>query len=225
MSFFAKRRVAIHIAVYAVGFAILSKFLPFVWFLPVAVVLALAHYWVVSRSRRDRYRTIIEGARAAHIESVPTPQEVRSRDVDDLLFDTLKDVTAELEDKYYQLVEKNIQLLSLKEISLTIISSLNEARIVDSVHGFLVKGLGFKEVFVGIISQETREPPSVHVQGGVWRGSAGGHNRLARGYPRVSPEIDRHPQTGSDARRRYAPHRERSRDVRSSPTAPRSPTS
>ena len=156
MSFFAKRKVAVHIAVYAVGFAILSQILPFVWFLPVAVALAVAHYWVVSHSRRGRYRTIIEGARAAHIESIPTPQEVRSRDIDDLLFDTLKDVTAELEDKYYQLVEKNIQLLSLKEISLTIISSLNEARIVDSVHGFLVKGLGFKEVFVGIINQDTR---------------------------------------------------------------------
>jgi PAS domain S-box-containing protein len=156
MSFFAKRKVAVHIAVYAVGFAVLSQILPFLWFLPAAVVLAVAHYWVVSRSRRDRYRAIIEGARAAHIESVPTPQEVRSRDIDDLLFDTLKDVTAELEDKYYQLVEKNIQLLSLKEISLTIISSLNEARIVDSVHGFLVKGLGFKEVFVGIINQDTR---------------------------------------------------------------------
>jgi PAS domain S-box-containing protein len=156
MSFFAKRKVAVHIAVYAVGFAVLSQILPFVWFLPVAVALAVAHYWVVSHSRRGRYRTIIEGARAAHIESIPTPQEVRSRDIDDLLFDTLKDVTAELEDKYYQLVEKNIQLLSLKEISLTIISSLNEARIVDSVHGFLVKGLGFKEVFVGIINQDTR---------------------------------------------------------------------
>jgi PAS domain S-box-containing protein len=156
MSFFAKRKVAVHVAVYAVGFAVLSRLLPFGWFLAAAVVLSLVHYWVVSRSRRGRYRAIVEAARAAHIESIPTPQEVRSREVDDLVFDTLKDVTAELEDKYYQLVEKNIQLLSLKEISLTIISSLNEARIVDSVHGFLVKGLGFKEVFVGIINQENR---------------------------------------------------------------------
>jgi len=157
MSFFARKQVVLHIAVYAVGFAFLAKLTPLWVFLPLAVFVVVGHYWVVTRSRRTRFRTIIEGARAAHIESMPSPEEVRSRDVDDLLFDSFKEVTAELEDKYYQLVEKNIQLLSLKEISLTIISSLDEARIVDSVHSFLVKGLGFKEVFVGIINQDKRE--------------------------------------------------------------------
>ena len=74
--------------------------------------------------------------------------------MDDVMIESLKDLTAELEKKCYQLVEKNIQLLSLKEISLTIISSLNESRIVESVHGFLSQGLGFKEILVAIFSPE-----------------------------------------------------------------------
>lgn len=152
----ARRHVTVHILLYAVGFTVLAVLLRW-WFLPVGVAVSLAHYAIASRLKRARYRSIIEGARAAYIESVPTPEEMKTRDIDDLLLDTLKDVTSELEDKYYQLVEKNIQVLSLKEISLTIISSLNEPRIVDSVHSFLAKGLGFKEVFVGIINQDKRE--------------------------------------------------------------------
>lgn len=153
----AGRQFAVHLLVYALGFATLAILLPWYAFMPAAVAVSAVHFFVAGRTKRSRYRSIIEGARAAHIESIPTPEDVKTRDIDDLLIESLKDVTSELEDKYYQLVEKNIQLLSLKEISLTIISSLNEPRIVDSVHSFLSKGLGFKEVFVGIINQEKRE--------------------------------------------------------------------
>ncbi len=156
LSMLSRRRLAIHLALYAIGFTALAKLAPIWVFVPVAVLLSIGHYWLLNRERKNRYKSIIEGARAAHIESIPSPEEIRSRNVDDLLFESLKEVTAELEDKYFQLVEKNIQLLSLKEISLTIISSVNESRIVDSVHGFLIKGLGFKEVFVGILNQEPR---------------------------------------------------------------------
>ena len=157
MSFLPRKQLMVHLLVYAVGFAVLAEQLSLPAFLAIAVAVSIAHLFIATRIRRRRYRSIIEGARAAHIESIPTTEEVRSRDVDDLVFQSLKDITAELEDKYFQLVEKNIQLLSLKEVSLTIISSLNESRIVESVHGFLSKGLGFKEVFVGIIDQEKRD--------------------------------------------------------------------
>lgn len=157
MSLGTRKYLAVHLLVYAVGFAVLASLLKIYVFLPIAVAVSLAHLMWVNRVKRLRYRSIIEGARAAHIESIPSPEELKTRDIDDLVLESLKDVTAELEDKYYQLVEKNIQLLSLKEISLTIISSLNEPRIVDSVQSFLSKGLGFKEVFVGIINQEKRE--------------------------------------------------------------------
>jgi PAS domain S-box-containing protein len=157
LSFLSRRELFVHIALYAIGLGALAKITPLWAFIPCAVAVSLGHYWLIDRAKRSRYKSIIEGARAAHIESIPAPEEVKSRKLDDLVFESLKEVTAELEDKYFQLVEKNIQLLSLKEISLTIISSVNESRIVDAVHGFLVKGLGFKEVFVGIINQEQRE--------------------------------------------------------------------
>jgi PAS domain S-box-containing protein len=101
-----------------------------------------------------RYKVIAEGVRTNRIEGFPLLASAQSRAIDDVMIESLKDLTAELEKKCYQLVEKNIQLLSLKEISLTIISSLNESRIVDSVQGFLSQGLGFKEIFVGIFSPE-----------------------------------------------------------------------
>ena len=150
MLFLSKRQIVIHVLIYALGLAVLAKLLEPWLFFPVAVVVSLIHLGLASRFKRARYRSIVESARAAQIESLPSPSQIKSRDIDDLLINTLKDVTAELEEKYFQLVEKNIQLLSLKEISLTIISSVNEPRIVESVQSFLSKGLGFKEIFVGI---------------------------------------------------------------------------
>ncbi|MEJ2720621.1 MAG: ATP-binding protein [bacterium] len=154
MSVLPRKQFITHVLIYAVGFGMLAKFIPTVVFFPLAFAAAITHLIIVNRYKRARYRAIVDSARTAQIESLPTPHIVHNRDIDDLLLESLKDVTAELEKKCYQLVEKNIQLLSLKEISLTIISSLNEPRIVDSVHSFLSKGLGFKEIFIGIFDPE-----------------------------------------------------------------------
>ncbi len=156
MLFLSKRQIVVHVCIYTAGLAILASLLSPWIFIPIAFLVSLAHLWVANRLKRARYRSIVDSARAAQIESLPSSDHIKSRDIDELLITTLKDVTAELEEKCYQLVEKNIQLLSLKEISLTIISSLNEPRIVDSVQSFLAKGLGFKEIFVGIFDQEKR---------------------------------------------------------------------
>jgi PAS domain S-box-containing protein len=154
MTVLPRKQFITHVLIYAVGFGLLAKFMPTIVFFPLAFIIAITHLIIVNRFKRARYRSIIDGARRTQIESLPTPQRIRDRDIDDLLLESLKDVTAELEKKCYQLVEKNIQLLSLKEISLTIISSLNEPRIVESVHSFLSKGLGFKEIFIGIFDPE-----------------------------------------------------------------------
>ncbi|UCH84198.1 MAG: hypothetical protein JSW50_00485, partial [Candidatus Latescibacterota bacterium] len=154
MAALPRKQFITHVLIYAVGFGLLAKFIPTYIFFPIAFIAAITHLIIVNRNKRSRYRAIIDSARTAQIESLPTPQRIRDRDIDDLLVESLKDVTAELEKKCYQLVEKNIQLLSLKEISLTIISSLNEPRIVESVQSFLSKGLGFKEIFVGIFDAE-----------------------------------------------------------------------
>jgi PAS domain S-box-containing protein len=144
----------ITIVLYAIALAVLAKLLPWPIFILVAAIATLTPVYLRDRRRRLRYKVIAEGVRTNRIEGFPLLASAQSRAIDDVMIESLKDLTAELEKKCYQLVEKNIQLLSLKEISLTIISSLNESRIVDSVQGFLSQGLGFKEIFVGIFSPE-----------------------------------------------------------------------
>ena len=139
---------------FAVLLAVLARFLPWPAFAIIATVGVVTAVYVLDRRRRTRYQAIADGARRNRIEGFPILASPQGRPMDDVMIESLKDLTAELEKKCYQLVEKNIQLLSLKEISLTIISSLNESRIVDSVRGFLSQGLGFKEIFVVIFSPE-----------------------------------------------------------------------
>jgi PAS domain S-box-containing protein len=144
----------IRVLLFAIFVAVLARLLPWPAFLVIAAVVALVTVYIYDRRRRARYQAIADGARTNRIEGFPVLASPRGRPMDDVMIESLKDLAAELEKKCYQLVEKNIQLLSLKEISLTIISSLNESRIVDSVHGFLSQGLGFKEIFVTIFSPE-----------------------------------------------------------------------
>ena len=139
---------------FAVMLAVLARFLPWPVFMIVAAGAIGTAVYVLDRRRRARYQAIADSARTNRIEGFPILASPRGRSMDDVMIESLKDLAAELEKKCYQLVEKNIQLLSLKEISLTIISSLNESRIVDSVHGFLSQGLGFKEIFIVIFSPE-----------------------------------------------------------------------
>ncbi|MFQ5510300.1 MAG: ATP-binding protein [Candidatus Krumholzibacteriia bacterium] len=144
-----------HVAIYAIGFAVLAKLFPWPLFILVAVVFTLFHLYMVERGKRLRYSAAVNLSRTARIEGFPTLPRVGSRSMDDLMLVAVKEMTTELEKKCYQLVEKNIQLLSLKEISATIISSLDEARVVDAVQSFLGNGLGFKEVFVGIATGDS----------------------------------------------------------------------
>jgi PAS domain S-box-containing protein len=139
---------------YVGALAVLAKVLPWPLFVAAGALLALTPIYLNERRKRTRYRALTESMRANRIEGFPVLTSLGNRSTDDVMIEGLKDLAAELEKKCYQLVEKNIQLLSLKEISLTIISSLNEARIVDSVRSFLAQGLGFKEIFVGIFSPE-----------------------------------------------------------------------
>lgn len=144
------QRILVHTAVFAVLFALLAKAFAWPIFVPSAIVIATLYFYLLERDKRRRYGTIVGKATSNRIEGFPVLRATPGRPIDDVMIESLAEVTAELEKKCYQLVEKNIQLLSLKEISLTIISSLNESRIVDSVHSFLSKGLGFKEILIGI---------------------------------------------------------------------------
>ena len=144
----------IRIVLFVAVVAVVAVLLPWPAFVPLALVATAVPVYLLDRRKRLKYKTIAEGIRSNKIEGFPVLPSANGRPIDEVLIESLKDLTAELEKKSYQLVEKNIQLLSLKEISLTIISSLNESRIVDSVQSFLTQGLGFKELLVGIASPE-----------------------------------------------------------------------
>lgn len=149
-----RKQLFLHILLYTIGLAVVAKFLPFAFFIPVAATLTVGHVVLSHRRKKHRYEKVIESAASTQVDSFPMLEALKRHDADEVLIESFKEVTAELERKCYQLVEKNIQLLSLKEISLTIVSSLTEARIVDAVKGFLSKGLGFKEIFMGIFVPE-----------------------------------------------------------------------
>jgi PAS domain S-box-containing protein len=148
------KHLFLHVVFYAGLLAVLAALLPWFVFIPLAVLAAATHFIIAEARKRSRYQDIVASAKNAQIESYPVFETTGRRGIDELLINGLRDVSAELEKKCYQLVEKNIQLLSLKEISLSIISSLDESRIVDSVRSFLSKGLGFKEILVGILGED-----------------------------------------------------------------------
>lgn len=67
---------------------------------------------------------------------------------DDVFYHMILTLLTDLERSLFKLVEKNIQLLSLKEIGRSIISSLEEKHLVDSVFDYLVRGVGYKETAI-----------------------------------------------------------------------------
>jgi PAS domain S-box-containing protein len=75
---------------------------------------------------------------------------------DDVFYRMIITLLGDLERSLFKLVEKNIQLLSLKEIGRTIISSLDEQRLIDSVFEYLNRGVGYKETAFIILRKKKR---------------------------------------------------------------------
>jgi PAS domain S-box-containing protein len=148
------KQLIIHLTIYGVIFAFLAALLPWYVFVPVACFLVYLHFLYVYKRKKKRYQTLLQSIRNIQTEAFTDIGHTTGKDVDSMIFESFKEVAAELEKRCFQLVEKNIQLLSLKEIGLTIISSLDETKVVDSVTTFLAKGLGFKELFIGIFDHE-----------------------------------------------------------------------
>ncbi|HER43612.1 MAG TPA: sensor histidine kinase, partial [Candidatus Eisenbacteria bacterium] len=72
----------------------------------------------------------------------------------DIFYGMILTLLTDLERSLYKLVEKNIQLLSLKEIGRNIISSLDEKRLIDSVFDYLIRGVGYKETAVILVRKK-----------------------------------------------------------------------
>ena len=150
VSYLPRRRMFLGVVLVTTLVAALSRLLPLWAFLPATVALVVAYVAIESRLVRARYQSVLDGIRKIHGEAVGEFGQLRSGDVDGAVYKALKEIATELERKNFQLVEKNIQLLSIKEIGLTLVSSLDESKVIDAVINFLSKGLGYRELFVGI---------------------------------------------------------------------------
>ncbi len=147
----------IQLVLYAVLFSVLAEVLPWMVFIPAAVLAAAVHLYIVTRQKKSRYLSLMNHVRNIQSDSLPAMKSPGWRDdIDAKIYEAFKEIAAELEKKCYQLIEKNIQLLSLKELGLTIISSLDEKKVVDSVKNFLSKGLAFKEYFIAIFAADKK---------------------------------------------------------------------
>lgn len=150
LAYVPRRRLLPGILVVATAGAVLARLVPWWAFIPGAALLVIVYVAIESIAVRNRYQTVLDGIRKMHGEAIGELSHVRPGEVDEAVYKALKEIATELERKNFQLVEKNIQLLSIKEIGLTLVSSLDESKVVDAVINFLSKGLGYRELFVGI---------------------------------------------------------------------------
>jgi PAS domain S-box-containing protein len=150
MSYISRRRLAVGVPIATTVVALLALALPWWAFIPSATAVVWLYVWLESRRVRSRYRAVVESIRKIHGDAIGDFGHVRAGDVDEAIYKALKEVATALERKNFQLVEKNIQLLSIKEIGLTLVSSLDENKVIDAVINFLSKGLGYRELFIGL---------------------------------------------------------------------------
>ncbi|HET6348285.1 MAG TPA: ATP-binding protein [Candidatus Krumholzibacteria bacterium] len=171
LSYIPRRRLLAGLVPAAIVMALLARVLPWWAFLPVVLFGVIGYVWFESRHVRHRYQSVLDGIRKIHGEGAAEVGQLVTGDVDEAVYKALKEVATALERKNFQLVEKNIQLLSIKEIGLTLVSSLDENKVVDAVMNFLSKGLGYRELFVGLYDAEAaafniyvfRDMPDGHV--------------------------------------------------------------
>ena len=135
MTYIPRRRLLTGVLVAALGIGLLARAFPLWAFLPLTLAIVLGYVWLESRRVRDRYQSVLEGIRKIHGDAVGDFGQVRAGEVDAAVYKSLKEVATALERKNFQLVEKNIQLLSIKEIGLTLVSSLDDGRKMPSVSG------------------------------------------------------------------------------------------
>jgi PAS domain S-box-containing protein len=130
-------------AVYTV-LLVATFFLPLWITVPAGVVIASA---LILRRRAEHKRKIEQiQNRLSNLrsEGLFIEGKVKSTD-DDVFYRMILTLLTDLERSLFKLVEKNIQLLSLKEIGRNIISSLDEQKLIDSVFDYLIRGVRYRE--------------------------------------------------------------------------------
>ncbi|MCK4349446.1 MAG: PAS domain-containing protein, partial [Candidatus Krumholzibacteria bacterium] len=136
-----------HIKVLVIVFSALivaTAFLPFWITLPIGLAFAAIVYLRKKRDLEEKIEEIQHRLGRLRSEGLFIEGRVKGTE-DDIFYQMILTLLTDLERSLYKLVEKNIQLLSLKEVGRTIISSMDEEKMISSVFDYLIRGVGYKE--------------------------------------------------------------------------------
>jgi PAS domain S-box-containing protein len=112
---------------------------------PVGLIVTAVLAYKDRLNHREKIEVIHK--RLSNLRSEGLIIEERIKEVDsDVFYRMILTLLTDLERSLFKLVEKNIQLLSIKEIGRSIINSIDESKLIDSVFEYLVHGVGYREV-------------------------------------------------------------------------------
>lgn len=141
-------------AVYTLLLAI-SPFLP-LW-LPISAGIAVTALIVRHRMNDHAKRMETIQKRLSNLKSEGLViEDTVGRTEEDVFYRMILTLLTDLERSLFKMVEKNIQLLSLKEIGRSIVSSLDEKKLINSVFEYLIQGVGYREVAFMILRKKSR---------------------------------------------------------------------
>jgi PAS domain S-box-containing protein len=121
-----------------------TAFIPFWITLPIGLGFAAIVYLRKKSDLEEKIEEIQHRLGRLRSEGLFIEGRVKGTE-DDIFYQMILTLLTDLERSLYKLVEKNIQLLSLKEIGRTIISSMDEEKMISSVFDYLIRGVGYKE--------------------------------------------------------------------------------
>ncbi len=137
--------------------ALIAASLVVQWWICLAAGCALTAGMIMRRRADHRRKIDAVHQRLANLRSEGLVIEEKVKWIEeDVFYRMILTLLGDLERSLFKLVEKNIQLLALKEIGRTIISSLDEQRLIDSVFEYLNRGVGYKETAFIILRKKKR---------------------------------------------------------------------
>src|SRR5258708_380275 len=101
------------------------------------------------------------------LESMPAGSEVKAGDETARLLATAEGLVEELEKARRRLIETNVQLVSLREVAHSMVSSVGTEETTQTVTTYLHKAFGFEDVFLALVNREEA------VLEGTWTRRAG----------------------------------------------------
>lgn len=121
--------------------------------LPILVIFNTALIWKKIKVHRDRIKSIQDRLSNMKGEGLFLKEKFKENE-GNVFYEMTITLLSDLERSLYKLVEKNIQLLSMKEIGRNIVSSLDEQKLVESVINYLTHGIGYREIAIVLLRKK-----------------------------------------------------------------------